>query len=641
MATLYWWIDSVQWTAVTAWATGATIAAGALRRPSAPSNGNERVVVAIVAGTTHATTEPTWTLTRGAKNTDNTVTWQECTGQPGVNGDMVRCPNWTAVKNTSPGLGTVIQNNAGTYLFICSTNGSTGNGSEPAWTLTAGVTTADNAATWTCLGVVGNFVAFGAPFPRLATAFNAWSLAPDVHFVGDDHAETQSTDLTLAPPTSGSGHGVLVYCVDHTVASPIGSSMKTTAKITTTSTANLLMTNAAYYNGIIFQAGSGANSSYIRMSYAGGLMEFVNCSLQKLGTSSSNTAFWFNFSAASENFCRLTNTTFKCGSTGDQIYLYGGANVLWRDTPSAFLGSTFPTTVFEPNENTTFEVEGVDLSALGSATLFWPNANTFMTKFINCKLGSGWVIGGQNGFGLRNDFINCDSGATNYMNARYATEGQHTPSTTIVRTGGASDGTTPVSDKIVTASFISWQNYFESMPIEIWNSTLSTNRTVTLFGIWNAAALPNNDDIWLHTEYLGSASSPLASAQSQTIANPLTTNAALPADSVSAWDSAATARANTHAYSTGDVIKLASNAGRIFFCTAGGTSAGSEPGGYASAVDGGSVTDSGATFRAGVRFKLTVTLSSPQPAQAGYIRAYVRCAKNPATFYVDPLITLG
>src|SRR5258707_12389648 len=106
-----WYVNSVGYAAITAWATGATIAAGALRRPTAPAVGNERIVVAIVGGTTHATTEPTWTTTRGAKNTDNTVTWQEVTGQAAVNGDLTNTVPWSdsTVKNPALTLGTIIK----------------------------------------------------------------------------------------------------------------------------------------------------------------------------------------------------------------------------------------------------------------------------------------------------------------------------------------------------------------------------------------------------------------------------------------------------------------------------------------------------------------------------------------------------
>jgi hypothetical protein len=40
-------------------------------------------------------------------------------------------------------------------------------------------------------------------------------------------------------------------------------------------------------------------------------------------------------------------------------------------------------------------------------------------------------------------------------------------------------------------------------------------------------------------------------------------------------------------------------------------------------------------------FKLTTTLSSPQPGMAGYIHARVRAAKALTTYYIDPQITLS
>jgi hypothetical protein len=81
---------------------------------------------------------------------------------------------------------------------------------------------------------------------------------------------------------------------------------------------------------------------------------------------------------------------------------------------------------------------------------------------------------------------------------------------------------------------------------------------------------------------------------------------------------------------------------QVFFCTAAsGNSASSEPGGYASCADGSSVTDGSCTFRAGVRFKMSLTLSSPQPQQVGLLYAKVYAAKVSTTYFVDPLIVLS
>ena len=237
------------------------------------------------------------------------------------------------------------------------------------------------------------------------------------------------------------------------------------------------------------------------------------------------------------------------------------------------------------------------------------------------------------------DFVRCSNGGVTYGNWRFTGQGNLTTSTAVARTGGASDGGTAVSHQIVGAGNMTVAQPMPAIPITIWNSVTGTNRNVTLYGVINAAAVPLNSEFWFDVEYFGSSSGPLGSFATGGPASVLASGSALTADT-STWDSGATARANSHPYNVGDIIKLASNPGRVFFCTSGGTSAGSEPGGYASAVDGGSVTDGAAVFRAGCRFSLTVTLSSPQPALAGYLTAQPYLNKV-ATLFIDPLIVLS
>jgi hypothetical protein len=59
---------------LTAWAANTAYVVGQVRRPT---TGNAHVYICVVAGTSHATTEPTWPTTNGATVTDGTVTWAE------------------------------------------------------------------------------------------------------------------------------------------------------------------------------------------------------------------------------------------------------------------------------------------------------------------------------------------------------------------------------------------------------------------------------------------------------------------------------------------------------------------------------------------------------------------------------------
>lgn len=638
----FWYIrdnaptSTIGWSAVTAWATGATIAAGVLRRQlAAPTVGNERVFAAIVAGTTHATTEPTWVVTKGAKTTDNTVTWQEVTGQPGVNGDTTNCPTWLQNKNVAVTIGMIITDAVVDTLFICTTAGTTGNGAEPTWNKTAGVTTTDNGATWTSLGAVGNFGSWAAPFARMQSAVAAnWMAAGNTLFVGNDHAETQSTASTVTfPGTVALPNSV--YSIDHTASFPLtGTNISSGAAVTVTGSNALTVNGSLAINGFTLTGGSALNIGTTNSSFS----RLDNCALIKSGASGGIVYTIGSTSAKT----LMNNTTVKFGATGDLMVL---SNLQWRNTASAIQGSTFPTTfLFTNGSGGGLNIlEGVDLSALGSGVTLVSNGSNANGQFyfMNCKLGGSVTIALSPSNDQHTvDYSAIDSSGTNYQFGRWTTRGTLLTETTIIRTGGASAGTA-VSYKIATTSTSLWITPFDCTPITIWNTVTGSNVTCTLAGIWNSASLPNNDQIWVDIEYFGSSGSPLGSIATETKANNLATGTALTADSTSAWDSVATARANTTAYSLGNTIKVASNSGRVFFCTTAGTSAGSEPGGFASAVDGGSVTDGAAVFRAGVRFLLAVTLSSPQPQLAGYLRAIVKAALPSSTFYVDPLIVLS
>lgn len=75
----------------TAWATGTAYTAGKIVRPT---TGNGFVYRCSVAGTSHASTEPTWPTTIGATVTDNTVTWT-CVGRSVV-AITATSPTWAS-----------------------------------------------------------------------------------------------------------------------------------------------------------------------------------------------------------------------------------------------------------------------------------------------------------------------------------------------------------------------------------------------------------------------------------------------------------------------------------------------------------------------------------------------------------------
>jgi hypothetical protein len=309
--------------------------------------------------------------------------------------------------------------------------------------------------------------------------------------------------------------------------------------------------------------------------------------LQLLSTGAASTIQWG--AAGAYTSIILNNTTLKFSATGQTINLFFGVFV-WQNTASALAsGSSIPSTLFALNTaaaSPQLVVEAVDLSAIAGTLISYSQAMAGAFTFKDCKLNAAATFGTPLTTASVVQAVRSDSGATSYKSARYQYEGTETTETSVTRVGGAADPTRQAqSRKIVTTANSQWLRPFKAEPYAQWNPTTGANVTVTVCGTINSASLPNNDDIWLEVEYLGSALTPQGTIVTTTKANVLAANAAVASDG-STWNG-------------------------------GGSGAGWSP------------------------FKLTATLSSPQPGMVGYLHARVRAAKPSVTYYIDPQITLS
>lgn len=413
-------------------------------------------------------------------------------------------------------------------------------------------------------------------FTTLTTAF-ATEAAGDTLYVAHDHAESTAGSITLT--SSGTiANPTKIVCVNRAGSvPPVSADRLATAQVSTTTNTNITFAGSAHYDGVIFTAGNSTGTGSINVTATLALLRFDNCSLR---CGSTGTSSRITFGGGSGHFIELNNTTVSFANVGQFIQI--NAMVRWRNTPSALLG-TIPTTLMAPTATGGGPVEciGVDFSAAGSGKTIAGivSANAYMTyRFIDCKLNAS-VTKSTVPVHLTNetDFVRSGSSGVNYTVHRHRMSGLLVEELTIVRTGGASDGVTPLAWAITTTADCTYSAPFECPPIAIWNTVDGSPVTATVEGIWGGGAVPLDDEIWLEVEYLGDNSSPMGSFVSDGKANLLAT-AANQTSSTETW--------------------------------------------------GGSTT----------KFKLNVTFT---PQQAGWIYCRVRCAKPSSTFYVDPLCVLS
>lgn len=512
-----WYIGSDKWSNVTAWPANTSISAGTLVRQNAtPTVNNERVFACVVAGTSSNSGEPSWNVGFGSKTNDNTVLWQECTGQPGVNGDTTNSPLWAASASVTQGVIIAISST----LQACTTAGTTKSGSPPAFSATAGVTTGDNTAVWTSLGATSNFSAYAAPFDRIFSADAVgWSPAGSTMYISNGHAETSATNVTLVGGQGTNAAPNKYYCVSNAVAPP--AAITTGASLSVTTAHTLFITKNGYYEGIAFNCGAGTNANTPSLIWGGNgntnfLTTFKNCSFNMLGTGSGAT---IGASSPDQNGVLMYNCTVTFSNTGQT---FGNTNTVQGGTMiggSIAATGSVPTSLFNIGltKSGFYRLRGVDLSSVISPGTLVNNSNGWTAGEIaleNCKIGNA-VTMTSGTFDLFSQFKmdNCDSGSKNYRFYRQNFFGSiNQDTTTVNNTNPSSDGTTKISWSLNTSPNVNFYRpmIFEEFPIVQWNSLTSGAHTATIQIASNGSALTNKD-IWMELEYFGSSASPISS----------------------------------------------------------------------------------------------------------------------------------
>lgn len=327
--------------------------------------------------------------------------------------------------------------------------------------------------------------------------------AGDTIYVSQAHNESTGAALnfawagSLASPTR-------VICANDGAEPP--TTPATSAIVTTTGTnAISLLTGVSYYYGITFNCGSGTGSPNLSTgastpNYA----KYEACNFKLTATGAlaviaTGTGSYFincGFSFA--------NASQKIQTSGGIVVIHGG---------SVLGGSTQPTALFNHSSGVLI-VEDFDLSNCSSSVnIASVGTNYAMLLMRDCKLPASWsgslVSGSPNALSVF-EMINCSAGSQNYKYMRQTLFGTVNDETTIVRTtGGASDGTTPLSWKLVSGSNTVFpHSALELQNILKWNDTVGSSVTATVEILTDGVTL-KDDEIWMEVSYLGSSGQPL------------------------------------------------------------------------------------------------------------------------------------
>lgn len=348
-------------------------------------------------------------------------------------------------------------------------------------------------------------------------------------WVSQVHAESTAGAVTITMPGTVTSPNQVV-CGNDGAEPP--TALATTATVAATGANDLTITGSGYIRGIAFTGGSGNVNNGIRLNINAGFQFYELCDFINGSTGAATNAITLNNSGSDASRIILKNCRLKLGNAA-QVINFAGQFVI--DGGSIISGGTSPTVAFAMFSNRTCNgvIRNFDFSNWAAGVNLFSGgavAAAALIRFVDCKLPSSWsgslVSASITTAGVRVEMINCAAGSTNYSVWIEDCFGKLTQETTIVRSGGASDGTTPLSWKIATFAKNSFPHEtFVSPDIRFWNDTTGSSKTVTVEVVSDIGSNLKDSEIWLEVDYLGSSATPQGTSISDAAASILATAA--------------------------------------------------------------------------------------------------------------------
>lgn len=361
-------------------------------------------------------------------------------------------------------------------------------------------------------------------------AFAAYTTDEKV-YVSQAHAQTQSAALSLDPTLNSRA---IIECVNDAAEPPTTPATGGSIAVTNSSN-NLTVTGSAWWIGMTFKSARQINQA----NGSGNSIIFENCTFELTGTGI-NDRVCPNTTGGTKTEWRGSSIKFNSSFHNVQM---GAAGEFHWNGGAVVSGSTTPTVLFKQNSlaGARMLIESVDLSNFGT-TFDIVNSNVFGFEFTiqNCKLPSGWSGNLHNGtLSVRNkiNLWNCDDGDTFYRVWLERLYGTIREETTIVRSGGANNGTVTWSLKMTTnANATPPHTYLVSPDIlrRVDPDDVGSPKTLTVEIMHDSATALQDNEVWLEVSYPSDTGSPLSSLAHDRRADALTA-AADQASSAETW----------------------------------------------------------------------------------------------------------